>query len=64
MSSATVPVQTGVSDGAWVEVTGKRVHSPGALEGTWEAFDGAEAVIVGNLSELSNGTPVHVESGN
>ena len=57
-------VQTGVSDGTWVEVTGKMVNLAGSSEGTWEAFDGTEAVIVGDLSELSDGTPVHVDSGN
>jgi HlyD family secretion protein len=57
-------VQTGVSDGTWVEVTGKLVRSSGSAEETWEAFDGTEAVIVGDLSELSDGTSVHVDSGN
>ena len=55
------PVQTGVSDGSWVEVAGKLVRSAGSAEGTWEAFDGTEAVIDGDLSEISDGTPVHVE---
>ena len=39
--AAHAPVQTGVSDGAWVEVTGKLVRSAGASEGTWEAFGGS-----------------------
>jgi RND family efflux transporter MFP subunit len=58
------PVQTGVSDGSWVEVTGKLVRSAGSSEGTWEAFDGTEAVIDGDLSEISDGAPVKVDSGN
>jgi HlyD family secretion protein len=57
------PVQTAVSDGTWVEVTGKLVRPAGSGEGTWEAFDGSEAVIVGDLSEISDGIPVRVESG-
>ena len=57
------PVQTGVSDGSWVEVTGKLVRSTGSSEGTWEAFDGTEAVIDGDLSEISDGVPVQVEPG-
>src|SRR5215831_15231210 len=57
------PVQTGVSDGTWVEVTGKLVRSAGSSEGAWEGFDGSEAVIDGNLSEISDGVPVQVESG-
>jgi hypothetical protein len=54
------PVQTGVSDGSWVEVTRKLVRSAGSSEGTWVAFDGTEAVIDGDLSEISDGLPVEV----
>jgi multidrug efflux pump subunit AcrA (membrane-fusion protein) len=55
------PVQTGVSDGTWVEVTGKLVRSSESPEGTWEAFDGTEPVLDGDLSEISDGTPVKVD---
>jgi HlyD family secretion protein len=58
------PVQTGVSDGTWVEVTGKLVRTSAASEGVWEAFDGTEAVVTGDLSEISDGAPVQVDSGN
>jgi hypothetical protein len=57
------PVQTGVSDGSWVEVTGRLVGSQGSSEATWVPFDGSEAVITGDLSELSDGVPVRVEPG-
>jgi multidrug efflux pump subunit AcrA (membrane-fusion protein) len=57
------PVQTGVSDGSWVEVAGKLVRSAGSSEGTWEPFDGTEAVIDGNLAEISDGQPVTLEPG-
>jgi RND family efflux transporter MFP subunit len=57
------PVQTGVSDGSWVEVTGKLVRSAGSSEQNWVAFDGTEAVIAGDLMEISDGVPVTVESG-
>ena len=57
-------VQTGVSDGTWVEVTGKLVQSAKSSEGTWEPFDGTEAVIAGDLSEISDGTPVRVDPAN
>ncbi len=57
------PVQTGVSDGTWVEVTGKLVRPAESSEGTWEPFDGTEAVIEGDLSELSEGVPVQVGPG-
>jgi HlyD family secretion protein len=56
------PVQAGVSDGAWIEVTG-RLQSPGSSEEKWTPFDGSEAVIAGNLSEISDGVPVTVDSG-
>jgi multidrug efflux pump subunit AcrA (membrane-fusion protein) len=55
------PVQTGVSDGSWVEVTGKLVRLAGSSEGVWTAFDGTEAVVTGDLSEISDGQPVTVE---
>jgi RND family efflux transporter MFP subunit len=56
--AARTPVQTGVSDGTWVEVTEKLVRSSGSSEGTWKAFDGSEAVIAGDLSLLGDGAPV------
>jgi multidrug efflux pump subunit AcrA (membrane-fusion protein) len=57
------PVQTGVSDGSWVEVTGKLARSAGSSEESWVAFDGTEAVIDGNLIEISDGIAVTVDSG-
>jgi HlyD family secretion protein len=57
------PVQTGVSDGSWVEVTGKLAQSAGSSEEAWVAFDGAEAVIDGDLSGISDGEPVKVDPG-
>ena len=57
-------VQTGVSDGSWVEVAMKLVRSAGSPEGTWEAFDGTEPVIDGDLSEISDGQDVTVDPGN
>jgi multidrug efflux pump subunit AcrA (membrane-fusion protein) len=57
------PVQTGVSDGSWVEVTGKLVRSAGSSKGDWVAFDGTEAVVDADLSEISDGESVKVDSG-
>jgi HlyD family secretion protein len=57
------PVQTGVSDGSWVEVTGKKLQSAESSEGTWAEFDGTEAVIVGDLSGISDGVLVKIDSG-
>jgi multidrug efflux pump subunit AcrA (membrane-fusion protein) len=56
-------VQIGVSDGSWVEVTGKLVRASASAEGTWVAFDGTENVIDANLAEISNGQPVKAGSG-
>jgi multidrug efflux pump subunit AcrA (membrane-fusion protein) len=57
------PVHTGVSDGSWVEVTGKLVWSPGSSEGAWEPFDGTEAIIDSDLSEISDGEQVTAAAG-
>ena len=55
------PVQTGVSDGTWVEVRRKEVKG---TEGAWEwaDFTGEEAVFVGDLSELTDGAAVRVDA--
>jgi HlyD family secretion protein len=58
--AARTPVQAGVTDGTWVEVTGKLVRSAESSEGTWVAFDGSEAVVAGDLSLLADGAPVEV----
>lgn len=54
------PVQTGVTDGTWVEVAAKLVQPSESSGGTWVAFDGSEDVIVGDLSLLADGTPVEI----
>jgi HlyD family secretion protein len=59
-NAARTPVQTGVSDGTWVEATGMLVRSAGSSAGTWNVFDGSEAVIAGDLSLLADGAPVAV----
>jgi multidrug efflux pump subunit AcrA (membrane-fusion protein) len=50
-------VQTGVSDGQWVEVTNRQ--APG-LGDPWAPIDGTEQVIVGDLSVLTDGAPVKI----
>ncbi|QDV34714.1 efflux RND transporter periplasmic adaptor subunit [Tautonia plasticadhaerens] len=53
-------VRTGISDGAWVEVTNRR-HAPGPDgDGDWTPIDGSEQVILGDLSVLSDGQDVEV----
>jgi HlyD family secretion protein len=56
-------VRTGISDGTWVELTRKLVRSAGSSDPIWQPFDGTEAVIDGDLSEMSDGVPVQVEPG-
>jgi hypothetical protein len=56
-------VQTGVSDGTWVEVAGKLVRSTGSSDGAWVPFDGTEVVADGDLSQISDGLPVEIEQG-
>jgi HlyD family secretion protein len=58
------PVQTGMRDSSWIEVTGKFVRSSASAEEAWAPFDGAEAVVVGDLSEISDGLRVEVNPGN
>jgi RND family efflux transporter MFP subunit len=57
------PVQVGVSDGAWQEVTDRLVHKDGSIEETWIPFDGTELVIHGELAEISDGEPVRIDDG-
>ena len=51
-----VPVQRGIDDGAWVEITRKRI------KGHWVPCDGSEQVIVGDLSQISDGELVRPDS--
>jgi multidrug efflux pump subunit AcrA (membrane-fusion protein) len=58
-----IEVETGVSDGEWIEVTHRRGSSsdPGSTgELPWTPIDGTEEVILGNLSILAEGIPVNV----
>ncbi|HEV3025014.1 MAG TPA: hypothetical protein VGX76_21220, partial [Pirellulales bacterium] len=63
-------IQTGVSDGEWIEVTNRRLKAPADTKAPqelptafgdddiWVPFDGSEQVIVGDLATLTEGTPV------
>jgi multidrug efflux pump subunit AcrA (membrane-fusion protein) len=56
-------VQTGVSDGEWIEVTNRRVSAAQTGRGdmrSWTRIKGSEQVILGDVSILSEGTPVRV----
>jgi HlyD family secretion protein len=63
--SVRTQIQTGISDGEWIEVTNRLI--PGRSQGkstmkTWKAIDGNEQVILGDLTILVDGGPVQIAS--
>jgi hypothetical protein len=55
-------VQTGVSDGEWIEVTNLQRPIASQVDHPWVPINGSEQVIVGDLSILADGTPVELAS--
>ena len=57
-------IQTGVSNGEWVEVTNRLLPAPstGSAEETWVPIDGSEQVILADLTILTDGGPVQLDS--
>lgn len=56
-------VQTGVTDGEWIEVTSRlKPATAGSNDESWEDFTGSEQVILGDLATLTDGAPVKVAS--
>jgi multidrug efflux pump subunit AcrA (membrane-fusion protein) len=53
-------IQTGVSDGEWIEVTNRQLPPKATGEEPWGPIDGSEQVIVGDLSILTDGGSVKV----
>jgi HlyD family secretion protein len=56
-------VETGVSDGKWIEVTNRRAPNLDAASSAvqpWAPFNGSEQVIMGNLSILAEGIAVKI----
>ena len=53
-------IQTGVSDGEWIEVTNLRRPTASNVDHPWEPINGSEQVILGDLSILADGAPVEV----
>jgi HlyD family secretion protein len=53
-------IRTGVSDGEWIEVTNLERPRASKIDRPWTPVDGSERVIVGDLSILADGAPVHV----
>ena len=52
-------IQTGVSDGEWIEVTNYQLPPPDDAD-PWAPVNGTEQVIMGDLSILAEGGPVEV----
>jgi HlyD family secretion protein len=56
-----IEVETGLSDGEWIEVTNRRAPGSDAAstgDKPWTSIDGTEQMILGNLSILTEGGPV------
>jgi multidrug efflux pump subunit AcrA (membrane-fusion protein) len=60
--SVRTEIQTGVSDGEWIEVTNRRISAAESSTGMdpWVPLDGSEQVIVGDLSILADGSSVKI----
>src|SRR5262249_43927973 len=54
-------IQAGISDGSWIEVVKRRTYPTNGDPGSWEDFNGAEEVIAGDLSEISDGKSVNID---
>ena len=53
-------IQTGVSDGDWIEVTNLEQPKMSTTDHPWKPINGTEKVILGDLSILAEGAPVEV----
>jgi len=53
-------IQTGISDGEWIEVTNVQIPKATEKNNPWVPIDGSEKVILGDLSILADGMPVEV----
>jgi HlyD family secretion protein len=56
-------VQTGVSDGEWIEITNYQLPSEPTVADPWVPVNGSEQVILGDLSILADGGPVEIVTG-
>ena len=55
-----IEVETGLSDGEWIEVTNRQTPAVAGGADHWTPIDGTEQVILGDLSILADGGPVKV----
>jgi len=53
-SAVKTPVQAGISDGSWTEISRIKVDDP------WTKVTGDEPVLLGDLGELTNGQKIRV----
>lgn len=60
--SIRTEIETGVSDGAWVEVLNRKGKADALSSESWVPFDGTEQVILGDLSLLVDGGDVRLQS--
>lgn len=51
-------IQSGVSDGPWIEVVKRRAFPTSGEPGAWEDFTDSDQVITGDLSEIADGKQV------
>ncbi len=56
-------VETGASDGRFIEITGLKPRTAPEGADSWEPVSGSELVILGDLSLLAEGDPVEVLPG-
>jgi hypothetical protein len=61
--SVRVEVQTGVSDGEWIEITNCQLPAEPVAGDPWIPVNGSEQVILGDLSILADGGPVEIVAG-
>jgi multidrug efflux pump subunit AcrA (membrane-fusion protein) len=55
-------IQAGINDGSWIEVVKRRTYPTNGDPGIWEDFSGAEEVIAGDLSEISDSESVNIDT--
>jgi multidrug efflux pump subunit AcrA (membrane-fusion protein) len=55
-----IELETGLSDGEWIEVTNRQLRPAAGAADRWVPIDGKEQLILGDLSILAEGAPVRV----
>ncbi|MFI5456494.1 MAG: efflux RND transporter periplasmic adaptor subunit [Isosphaerales bacterium] len=55
-----IELETGISDGEWIEVTNRRLPPVAGAADHWAPIDGTEHLILGDLSILAEGSPVKI----